>query len=47
MAQSAGNSEEAGVYTYVVGYDHNAPMGERVEQVDVTVDLEPEAAAGT
>ena len=47
MGQPTGNSEAAGAYTYVIGYDRSAPMGEHVKLFDVTVDLEPEAAAGT
>ena len=46
VGQPTGNSEAAGAYTYVVGYDRSAPMGEQVEQLDVVVDVEPEAAAG-
>ena len=41
VGQPTGNSEAAGAYTYVVGYDHSAPMGEQVEQLDVAIDLEP------
>ena len=41
VRQPTGNSEAAGAYTYVVGYDHSAPMGEQVEHFDVMVDLEP------
>jgi hypothetical protein len=47
VGQPTGNSEAAGAYTYVIGYDRSAPMGEHVKLFDVTVDLEPEAAAGT
>jgi hypothetical protein len=47
VEQPTGNSEAAGAYTYVVGYDRSAPVGEQVEPLDVTVDFESEAAAGT
>jgi hypothetical protein len=47
VGQPTGNSAAAGAYTYLVGYDRSAPIGEQVELFDVTVDLEPEAAAGT
>ena len=39
VVQPTGNSEAAGTYTYVVGYDHSAPLGEQVEQLDVRVDV--------
>jgi hypothetical protein len=39
--QPTEGSEAAGAYTYVVGYDRGAPMGEQVEQLDVAVDVEP------
>jgi hypothetical protein len=41
VGQPTGSSDAAGAYTYVVGYDRSAPMGEQVEQVDVGADGEP------
>lgn len=34
VMQPTGNTEAAGTYTYPVGYDHSAPLGEQVEQLD-------------
>ena len=41
VGQPTGSGDAAGAYTYVVGYDGSAPMGEQVEQVDVGGDGEP------
>ncbi len=36
-----GSSRAAGAYTFVVGYDRGAPLGEQVEQLDVVADVAP------
>jgi hypothetical protein len=40
----AGNGDPAGAYTYVVGYNPSAPIGQQVAQLEVMVDGDSQQA---